>query len=171
MHIAMLRISRFHTRWFASFLWCCFLSLAAKGSSLARRPFNLQKITIAVVPRAGSAAPYGLDEKGFFKREGLAVTIRKYIAGQTALAAAFTVKVDFGTVAEKPVSAVVTIGLLDEKSIFSGKKGMEMGKIGNRKGNKGWYNIRDDHGIRTGFLPYHVLCEARGSPDSGSGAR
>jgi NitT/TauT family transport system substrate-binding protein len=71
-----------------------------------------EEATIGVSPQPVSAPVYVAYEKGFFKREGLRVTLQPYASGKHALNAVIERKAHFATVAETPI---VFAGLKAEK--------------------------------------------------------
>lgn len=86
----------------------------------SKEPDHLIDITVAVAVQPMSATLYVAHEKGFFKQEGLHVTLKNYAAGIDAMNAALNGKTDFGTVADTPlafaglqgkrISIIATIG-------------------------------------------------------------
>jgi ABC-type nitrate/sulfonate/bicarbonate transport system substrate-binding protein len=69
-----------------------------------------EKITLAVTPWPGSAPFYIAHEKGYFRDEGLDVTLHSYISGQLGLAAVLSGKADFATAGETPIARAALDG-------------------------------------------------------------
>ena len=80
----------------------CLMALAALWAARDRKP-QPEKITIGVAVQPVSAPVYIAYEKGFFKQEGLQVTMRNYWVGKDALQAVMDEKAQFCTVAETPI--------------------------------------------------------------------
>jgi ABC-type nitrate/sulfonate/bicarbonate transport system substrate-binding protein len=69
-----------------------------------------EKLTIAVAPIPMSAPIYVAADRGYFRQEGLDVSIEPYAVGKDALAAVLSGKADLATVAETPVMFAVMGG-------------------------------------------------------------
>jgi NitT/TauT family transport system substrate-binding protein len=69
-----------------------------------------RKITIATTLHAGAAPLYVAVEKGYFKEEGLDVTLAPFTSGKAGLAAVLDSKADFATVAEIPLALAAMQG-------------------------------------------------------------
>lgn len=69
-----------------------------------------EKIVLAVSPQLASAPVYVAHEKGYFKNEGLDVTLHSYASGQLALDAVLSGRADLATVAETPVAGAALAG-------------------------------------------------------------
>lgn len=66
-------------------------------------PESHEKITVAVAIQPLSAPVYVAQEMGFFKEEGLDVTLQPYVSGKDCLASVLSGTAEIGTVAETPI--------------------------------------------------------------------
>lgn len=66
-------------------------------------PSAMEEITVSVSPQPLSAPVYVAHARGFFKREGLRVSLSTPTSGKDALAEVLSGKADFCTVAETPI--------------------------------------------------------------------
>jgi len=73
-------------------------------------PKQLEKITIAVTPWPASAPIYVAHEKGYFREEGLDVTLHSYISGHLGLDAVLSGKMDLATCGDTPIARAVLDG-------------------------------------------------------------
>lgn len=63
----------------------------------------LEKVTLAVATQSISAPVYVAHEKGFFKEEGLEVSLQSFLVGRDAFFSVLKGKAQFATVAETPL--------------------------------------------------------------------
>ncbi|MEW5743945.1 MAG: ABC transporter substrate-binding protein [Nitrospirota bacterium] len=93
----------------ALLLGAAFLAGCDQGS---RRPGGAarEQVTFAVVPLPLSAPVYVAAEKGYFRDEGLNVTLAAYSSGKEALTAVIAGTAAFGVTAETPVVYAVLQG-------------------------------------------------------------
>jgi ABC-type nitrate/sulfonate/bicarbonate transport system substrate-binding protein len=68
-----------------------------------QRPGQNDKLTLAVTPWPGSAAVFVAQEKGFFKDEGLDLTLQIHSSGHLGLDAVLAGKADLATAGETPI--------------------------------------------------------------------
>ncbi len=76
----------------------------------AGRGTSAEKLTIAIASISMSAPIYVALDRGFFRQEGLDVSVEPYAAGKDALAAAMGGKADMATASETPVVFTVMGG-------------------------------------------------------------
>lgn len=76
----------------------------------AGTPGARQAVVIAVTPYAGAAPAFVAHARGYFEREGLAVTVQQHGSGKEALDAVLEGRADVATVAELPVALAVVKG-------------------------------------------------------------
>lgn len=69
-----------------------------------------EKLTVAAATRPGSAPVYVAQAKGYFRDEGLDVTVRPYAAGRFALSDTLNGKADIATVSDTPIALAVLNG-------------------------------------------------------------
>jgi NitT/TauT family transport system substrate-binding protein len=74
-----------------------------------------EKVTIAEGQQQGAALVYVAKDKGFFRDEGLDVTLQPYSSGKECLAAMLEGKADLATVAETPL----VFAAMKEERIFT----------------------------------------------------
>lgn len=71
---------------------------------------NMQKITFAVSSWPASAPLYIAYDKGYFRDEGLDVTLQSYISGHLGLAAVFSGKADVAVAGDTPIARAALDG-------------------------------------------------------------
>jgi len=71
---------------------------------------RIEKVTLAVTPWPASAAIFIAYENGYFRDEGLDVTLQRYLSGHLGLAAVLAGKADMVTVGETPLARAVLDG-------------------------------------------------------------
>lgn len=87
----------------------CFLIMAFWVAGLlfsgctADKKEEMKKVTIGIARSIFSSAAYIAKEQGFFKEQGLNVTLKEYDSGKKAFQAMFAGEVDISTVADMPV--------------------------------------------------------------------
>jgi NitT/TauT family transport system substrate-binding protein len=107
---------------------------------------QLEKITIAVTPWPASAPIYVAHEKGYFRDEGLDVTLHSYISGHLGLDAVLSGKVDLATCGDtpiaravadgKPVAVVATIAEIDRAIRIIARKDRAISRPNDLRGKK-----------------------------------
>ncbi|MBI4776202.1 MAG: NrtA/SsuA/CpmA family ABC transporter substrate-binding protein [Deltaproteobacteria bacterium] len=91
-----------------------------------------ENIVVAVTPWPASAPIYVAQEKGYFKHEGLDVTLQTYLSGHLGLDAVLSGKADLATAGEtpiaraamhgKPLAVIATICEIDRAILIVGRK-------------------------------------------------
>jgi NitT/TauT family transport system substrate-binding protein len=69
-----------------------------------------KKVRIAVTPWPASASLYIAQEKGYFRDEGLEVTLKDYPSGHMALSDVLAGKADFAVAADTPIAVAAVYG-------------------------------------------------------------
>lgn len=93
------------------------LSVWGIGALIGRSPFPTEALRLAISPQIMSALVYVAMDKGFFRAEGLDVTLETYPFGKDALAKVVAGEADVATVAEVPVMWSVLKG--GQATVFS----------------------------------------------------
>ncbi len=119
---------------------------AAPGCDQKGQPGRLEKISLAVSPWPASSAVYIAQEKGYFREEGLEVTLHNYISGHLGLNAMLAGKEDMATAGEspiaraalegKPISVVATICEIDQAILVIARKDRGISSLSDLKGKK-----------------------------------
>ncbi len=68
------------------------------------KPEEIEKVTLGIRPGVMGSVVWVADAKGFFKEEGLDVTLKEYSSGKGALIGMFNNEVEIGTAAEAPLT-------------------------------------------------------------------
>jgi NitT/TauT family transport system substrate-binding protein len=84
--------------------------LGCSGRESPSAPKQAEKITLAVTPWPASAPLYIAYEQGYFRDEGLDVTLDSYISGHLGLAAVLSGKADLAAAADTPIARAVVDG-------------------------------------------------------------
>lgn len=109
-------------------------------------PEQAEKITLAVTPWPASAPLYIAYEKGYFRDEGLDVTLDSYISGHLGLDAVLSGKADLAAAGDtpiaraavdgKPLAVVATVSEIDRAILIIAKKDKGISAPGDLKGKK-----------------------------------
>lgn len=122
------------------------------GGFVARRIAAPEKLTIAINSIPVSAPVWVAQDKGFFKDEGLDVTLQNFFSGKDALEFTLSGKSDIATCAETPIMQAVMAGR--KLSIIATIATSErMTAVVVRK-DKGITKPADLQGKKIGVMPY-----------------
>ena len=88
----------------------CDRAAAPTENAPAEAPGARQAVVLAVTPYAGAAPAFVAHARGYFERQGLAVTVQPHGSGKEALDAVLAGRADVATVAELPVALAVVKG-------------------------------------------------------------
>ncbi|MCF8143758.1 MAG: NrtA/SsuA/CpmA family ABC transporter substrate-binding protein [Deltaproteobacteria bacterium] len=80
------------------------------GCSRNEDPKPLEKLTLAVTPWPASAPLYVAHERGYFRDEGLDVTLHPYVSGHLGLDAVLAGKAELATAGETPIALAAMEG-------------------------------------------------------------
>lgn len=119
---------------------------AAPGCDRKGLPGLPEKISLAVTPWPASAAVYIAQEKGYFREEGLEVTLHNYISGHLGVNAMLAGKEDMATAGEspiaraaiegKPITIFATICEIDQAILVIARKDRGISSLSDLKGKK-----------------------------------
>lgn len=88
----------------------CDRAAAPPADAPDEAPAARQAVVLAVTPYAGAAPAFVAHARGYFERQGLAVTVQPHGSGKEALDAVLAGRADVATVAELPVALAVVKG-------------------------------------------------------------
>lgn len=86
------------------------LLIASPGCDQKKQPGRLEHISLAVASWPASSAVYIAQEKGYFREEGLEVTLHNYISGHLGFRAMLEGKADMATAGESPIARAALEG-------------------------------------------------------------
>lgn len=111
-----------------------------------KKPLLPEKITMSISNELIGALVYVADAKGYFKDEGLDISIKQYPSGKNALEGMFNQEVDIATSSEIPVvmrsfdrndfSIIATIGTSDKEAKIIARKDHGINKPSDLTGKK-----------------------------------
>jgi NitT/TauT family transport system substrate-binding protein len=90
----------------------CLLQSGCEAKKPAGQP---EKITIAILTTIHPTLVKIADAKGFFREEGLDVTLQPHSSGKSALQSLLDNKADFATAADTPIMFAMMNGLTDRR--------------------------------------------------------
>ncbi|MBI2872373.1 MAG: ABC transporter substrate-binding protein [Chloroflexi bacterium] len=107
---------------------------------------SAEKVTIGVVPWPASASLYIADEKGYFRDEGLDITLYSYASGHLGLADVLAGKADLAAAGDtpiaraaldgKPLAVVVTLSEIDRAILIIARKDRGISVADDLKGKR-----------------------------------